>query len=201
MAIPQDISLSILLVHDQPEQAHALQADLEALGHPVLAVCPSGRQARWLRPSLRPDLALIKDRLADMDGLAAAQGLQRQGPLPVVLLLGPERNGQGLGQAEGVYGCLPVAPSVELLGPALASAWQAFQRAQGLQGQVAGMRQGLAERKAIERAKGIVMEQLGLDEAAAQARLEQEAQSQGLSLAQMAEGVIVARSLSQARQK
>jgi response regulator NasT len=193
--------LSLLLVHDQPEQARLLQEALESLGHRVLALCPSGQQACGLRSRLQPDLALIKDRLGDMDGLAAAREMQRRGVLPVVVLLEPGRNGVCLNQAEGVYGYLPASPGPELLGPALELVWQRFQRVRSLEGQVAGLRQTLAERKAIERAKGIVMEQLGLGETEARARLEQEAQRQGLSLVQMAEGVITTRSLKEAQPK
>ena len=66
---------------------------------------------------------------------------------------------------------------------------------------MAGPRQTLSERKVIERVKGIVMEQLGLGEAEARSCLEQEAQRQGISLAQMAEGVITTRRLIDAHPK
>lgn len=187
----KSLQLSVLLVEDQPEMGLDLQENLLALGHQVPAVCVSGKQACQLRLALTPDLVLMKSRLPDMDGLAAAHLMQQTGAVPVVLMAAPADGGPPQeAKQSGVFGYLPQPVDPVILGPALLLAWQGFQLVRRLEGDVDGLEKSLAERKAIERAKGILMEQMGLGQKEALARLEQEAQRQGLSLGRMAEGVL-----------
>lgn len=189
----------MLLVDDRQERTRALQGQLEVLGHRVLAVCPSGQQACCLRRSIEPDLVLIACRLPDMDGRDAAREMVRHGHLPILLLADQEQEyAPAAGEQAEVYGYLPASLEPELLGLVLETAWQGIQRIGRLQEQVDGLKQSLAERKTIERAKGMVMEQLGLGADEALERLRREAASRGLSLPQMAAAVLANQGLHHA---
>lgn len=183
--------MSILLVEGSPEVGLALQESLLALGHKVAAVCANGQQACSLCQVRTSDLVLMNARLPDMTGLEAARRMQQAGAVPVVLLAAPEDGGPPAdAKSAGVFGYLPHPADPVLLGPALLLAWQGFQLVHKLKGEVNGLEKSLADRKALERAKGIVMEQMGLSAKEALARLEEEAGRLGLSLGQVARGVL-----------
>jgi len=168
-----------------------LRVSLTGMGHQVVGCAGDGAEACRLRRELEPDLVLMSARLPLMDGAAAAARMTRPRPLPVVLVAG-EADAPLVRRAaqNGVAALVapPLAPGV--LGPALGAAWGHHQRLVRLEGVVEGLKRSLAGRKAVERAKGIVMQRLGLSEKQALARLEQQARRRGVGLHEVAEGVL-----------
>ncbi len=190
------MKLGILLVEDEAAHALALRQALESLGHQVLAWARDGVEANLLRQETNPDLALVDIHLPTMDGIQAAQVMNRHQPLPVVLITGYA--GQVFldrAREAGVYSYLTKPVEAAVLGPAIEIAYQNFQRVQDLEQQVTDLREEIRARKIIERAKGLLMDSLGLGEAEAMTRLQQEARRLSLRLVEVAEGVITAQGL------
>jgi response regulator NasT len=186
--IPEELKV---LVAAEAAPAENLRASLEEMGHRVVGLAGDGTEACRLRQELEPDLVLMAVRLPLMDGAAAAARMTNPRPLPVVLVAEEDdapliRRAAQTGVAALV--APPLAP--EVLKPALSAAWGHHQRLARLEGVVEELKRSLAERKAIERAKGIVMQRLGLGEKQALARLEQQARRQGVRLCEVAEGVL-----------
>jgi diguanylate cyclase (GGDEF)-like protein/PAS domain S-box-containing protein len=77
----------ILIVEDERIIARDLQAQLLALGYAVVGIANTGEQAVQLASALHPDLVLMDIKLGPgIDGVAAAQAIRQQAPIPVVFL-------------------------------------------------------------------------------------------------------------------
>jgi PAS domain S-box-containing protein len=77
----------ILVVEDESVVAWHLQEALQKLGHEVIAVAQTGREAIKLSAEARPDLVLMDIQLqGNLDGVAAAEYIYFQLNLPVVYL-------------------------------------------------------------------------------------------------------------------
>ena len=181
----------VLLAWDQAGEVNRLVRCLTALGHAVAGVAADGRAACRLHHELRPDLAILAERLPGLNGLEAARRMSVRRPLPVVLLAnnGQARPSPGAGP-ELIAGYLSPPWEPSLVGPALALAWENFHRLRRLEDKVRGLSLSLGERKNIELAKGLLMQRRGLSLLQAQECLHGEARRRGLSLAQAALEVV-----------
>jgi response regulator NasT len=93
--------------------------------------------------------------------------------------------------------CRPLAHLVkpirqEDLRVSIALAMQRFEELRRLQDEAASTRQALEDRKVIERAKGVVMRQRGLDEAAAFQHIQKSARDQRQPLIVVAKSILIA---------
>jgi CheY-like chemotaxis protein len=70
-----DHVMRILIVEDELLIALNTQADLEAAGHTVIGIAMTSREAFRLAESSRPDLVLMDVRLAEGNGVEAAQAI------------------------------------------------------------------------------------------------------------------------------
>lgn len=186
-----DRALGVLVVEARPERAQTLARDLKNLGFVLAGVAADGQQACLVCARQAPDLALVASDLPGGDGVEAARAMLRCHPLPVVLLA--ERDDRAFlerAQRAGVRSCLMAPVEAAVLGLALEMAHRNFGRESRLAAEVADLREGLRRRKLLERAKGLLMVQLQVDEAGALARLEEAAQAQGYALHQAAEAVV-----------
>ena len=78
---------SILVVEDEAIVAADLAAKLETLGYHVAGITAAGEEAVALAQSSRPQLVLMDIQLAGaMDGIAAAEAIQRRYDVPVIYL-------------------------------------------------------------------------------------------------------------------
>ena len=69
--------MRILIVEDEPIIALSTQADLEAAGHTVVGLAVTSDEAINLAASCHPDLVLMDIRLAEGNGVEAAQAIHQ----------------------------------------------------------------------------------------------------------------------------
>ena len=82
------IKRRILIVDDDIIAGRELEARVTGLGYEVAAIASSGDDAVAMTARTAPDLVLIDmGSRGDMNGAAAANGLQRRGEIPVVLVI------------------------------------------------------------------------------------------------------------------
>lgn len=111
--------------------------------------------------------------LPGLDGLAAADEVCKERPVPVVLVA-DSFEPLGVARAlatEWVMACLARPVGEDALGAAVALAARRFDQLRALRAEAAGLRQMLEDRKVIERAKGVVMRRCGVPEEEAYRRL------------------------------
>jgi two-component system, response regulator PdtaR len=183
--------LRILIAEDETIIRLDLRTTLEEAGFDVCAEARDGEEAVELAAAEKPDLAILDVRMPKLDGIEAAKRILAERPIPIVMLT-------AYGQEElvaraveaGVFGYL-VKPFRETdLLPAIATATARHEELLALREEADSLAEALAARKAIERAKGILMQREGLSEEEAFARLRKASQISGRPLKVVAEALI-----------
>jgi response regulator NasT len=190
-APPRKRSLRILIVEDETIVELGLRAELTKLGHEVVAHAASADEARALFKEKTPDLVMMDIRLGADDGIELAQELLSQKRVPMIVLsaYSDQELVNRAGEA-GVFGYLIKPASREALGAQIEVAVQRFGDAERLRLEKEHLAQTLETRKLVEKAKGIFMKRLNLDEAEAHRRLQTESQKRRMSLPELAKRII-----------
>jgi response regulator NasT len=189
-------TLRVLLADDESIRLLSLRAQLNALGHKVVAEASTGQEAVTLAGTTAPDLAIMDIKMPGMDGIEAAELITRERPIPIILLTAyseAELVERAVQANVAAYLMKPVAP--EDLLPAITLALARFRQFQALRQEVDDLRGALEARKVIERAKGILMRRLELTEEEAFRRLQRQSQSTNRKLAEVAQAIVLADSL------
>jgi response regulator NasT len=181
----------ILIGEDETIIRLDLRALLERAGFEVCAEARDGEEAVALALSTRPDLALLDVKMPRLDGIDAARRILEERPIPIVIVTAyGEQELVARAVEAGVFGYL-VKPFRETdLLPAIETARARHLELEALRGEAASLSEALAARKAIERAKGLLMEREGLTEQEAFARLRKASQISGRPLRVVAEALV-----------
>jgi AmiR/NasT family two-component response regulator len=181
----------ILIAEDETIIRLDLRDLLEKAGFDVCAEAKDGVEAVELARASLPDLAIMDVKMPRLDGIDAARTILEERPIPIVMLT-------AYGQQElvsraveaGVFGYL-VKPFRESdLLPAIATARARHEELAAVREEAESLAEALAARKAIERAKGILMAKEGLTEADAFARLRKASQVSGRPLKVVADALL-----------
>lgn len=186
--------LTVLVAEDEALIRMDLVETLEELGFRVVAAVGDGRRAVEAASELRPNMALLDIKMPDMDGLAAASEIIGLDSTAVVMLTAfsqPELIQRAV--AAGAMGYLVKPYKPDELRASLTVAWQRYTQLRTEQQKTRELAQSLADRKTIERARGVVQEQLGVSEEEAYSWLRRAAMDQRLSLVEVARRTLEAR--------
>ena len=183
--------MRILIAEDETIIRLDLRDLLERAGHEVVAEARDGEEAVALAREHLPELAVMDVRMPKLDGIEAAKTILAERPIPIVMLT-------AYGQEElvaraveaGVFGYLVKPFREQDLVPAIATARARHEELAAVREEAESLADALAARKAIERAKGLLMEKEGLSETDAFARLRKASQLSGRPLKVIAEAVI-----------
>ncbi|HSO02657.1 MAG TPA: response regulator [Gaiellaceae bacterium] len=183
--------MRILVAEDETIIRMDLRALLEAAGFEVCAEARDGEEAVALARSEQPDLAVLDVKMPRLDGIEAARRILEERPIPIVMVTAyGERELVARAVEAGVFGYL-VKPFRETdLLPAIATARARHDELAAVREEAGSLSEALAARKAIERAKGLLMEREGLNEQDAFARLRKASQISGRPLKVVAEALI-----------
>lgn len=184
--------MRILIAEDEPVIALALVERLRRLGHEPIGPARDGLEALEVARTHRPDLYLFDIDMPRLDGLRAAQVLADEGlRRPVVVLTGVEDPGLvERSVSSGVSAYLTKPIDDRQLDAAIRLAAARHRELLELEAEVQRARQSLADRKLIDRAKGLLMDALKLTEEEAFARLQRAARNRNARLATIAQEVI-----------
>lgn len=181
----------VLIIEDDTLVGMGLRAQLEKLGHEVVAQAASAAEAEATYREHQPDAVLVDIRLDDTDGIELARKLLAERPCPMVILSAYGDNELvERASAAGVFGYLIKPVTAEGLGAQIEVAVRRFQQQEQLIREKDALAQTLETRKLVERAKGIFMKRMNLDEPEAHRRLQLESQKRRMSLAELAKRVI-----------
>jgi response regulator NasT len=164
---------------------------LKRAGMEVVGEARDGEEAVSLARELEPDLAIMDVKMPKLDGIDAARRILDERPIPIVMLTAYGQDELVTRAIEaGVFGYL-VKPFRESdLLPAIQTARARHEELVSLRAESESLAEALAARKAIERAKGLLMEKEGLSEQEAFARLRKASQVSGRPLKVVAEAVV-----------
>jgi response regulator NasT len=185
------IRLRVAVADDEPEVLATVAKMLELLGHEISCRASTGRELVDHCLSQTVDLVMTDIRMPDMDGLEAAAVIYEKVRTPIILLSGHcDKELIERAEENHVFAYLMKPITSMQLEPAIALATRRCEEFQSLQQEADDLRQALADRKLIERAKGLIMKHLNLDEQEAFRRLQKLASSKNKKLIEIAEMVL-----------
>jgi len=188
---PKSARLKIVLVDDDPDRAASVRGALARADCEVVSLLATPIELYRAVAELKPDVIIISSESPSRDAIEHIALLNREAPRPVVMFSG-DRSSDTIRAAirAGVSAYVVDGLAVERLMPILEVAVERFEAEQALREELNHTKTQLAERKLIERAKGIVMKQQRLDEEAAFQELRKFAMDKGIKMADAAEQII-----------
>ncbi len=183
--------MRVLIAEDETLIRLDLRQLLERAGLDVCAEAHDGEEAVELAREHAPDVAVLDVKMPRLDGIEAARRITADRPIPIVIISAYSELTLVERAAEaGVYGYLTKPFREEDVLPALATARARFDELAAAREEAASLADALAARKAIERAKGLLMAKEGLTEAAAFGRLRKASQVSGRPMRVIADAVV-----------
>jgi response regulator NasT len=179
-------ALRVVVSAPSAEARRKICAILATAGCVVTGETDNGPGALRMIQALQPEVAIID--IDSPQGLAAAKMLEEDGQMALVLVgTHPRRENRQVVSGQIMK---PINEAALLTAVEFASAGQL--RVRKMADEVARLRETVATRKAVERAKGILMETLQITEADAYRRIQQQSMNRRVSLRQIAEAIITA---------
>ena len=189
-------SLRIMIADDEPIIRLDLRKTLENMGHQVVGEAGDGAKAIDAARELKPDIIILDIKMPEMDGIEAAKIITTEGIAPVLLLTAySQKDLVDRAKDAGVFAYL-VKPFKEAdLLPAMEIAISRYEEFVELENEVSDLENKLDTRKAVDRAKGILMDQYGLKEQEAFRRIQVQSMNTRKSMREIAEAIIIAHSV------
>jgi AmiR/NasT family two-component response regulator len=183
--------MRVLVAEDETIIRLDLKDLLERSGFEVCAEARDGEEAIALARSEQPDVAIMDVKMPKLDGIEAARRILDERPIPIVMLTayGQDELVQRAAEA-GVFGYLVKPFREQDLLPAIRTARARHEELTALREEAESLAEALAARKAIERAKGLLMQRENLSEQEAFERLRRASQISGRPLKVVAEALL-----------
>jgi response regulator NasT len=164
---------------------------LREAGYNVIGEAANGREAISLARHLKPDLAILDVKMPEIDGISAAELIVSE-KLAAVLMLTAFSQRELVERARdaGAMAYLVKPFSISDLTPAIEMALGRYAQIQALEAEVGELGERLEARKLVDRAKGVLMTNLGISEPEAFKWIQKAAMDQRSSMSAVSEGVL-----------
>jgi response regulator NasT len=171
--------------------ADELHAGLVEAGYNVIGNIPGDIRLPERIALLMPDLIIIDADSSARDVLEHVVVATRDAPRPIVMFTDHSEPGEmRAGLAAGVSAYMVAGLHPQQVMPILEVALARFQVEQRLRAELESVKNQLAERKIIERAKGLLMSKSGCTEDAAFGMLRRQAMDKNLKLVEVAQRIV-----------
>ncbi len=173
------------------QRSRWLRIGLLESGYNIVAVLPADVFLPERLAQIGPDMIIVDAESQARDTLEHVVMATREARRPIVLFT--EDNDTTHVQhaiASGVTAYVVAGLAPDRVKPVLEVALARFEHDEGMRRELAAARSELSGRKAIERAKGILMRTQGIAEDEAYARLRKTAMDRGLKVAEVAQRVV-----------
>jgi response regulator NasT len=180
----------------QVRRGNALRIGLLEAGYDLVASLPADLYLPERIAQLQPDLIIIDAESDARDVLEHIVVASRDERRPIVLFTEDETpSSMEAAMAAGVSAYIVAGLQAERIKPVLNVALARFRQEQKLLDELADTRHKLAERKVVERAKGVLMAHQHLSEDQAYQKLRSMAMNRKLKLAEIAQRILDAEDL------
>lgn len=194
--------MTVMLICSNKALRQRLQDLFRAWGWVVVGETRTGPEALRLLRARQPDLIVVDDELAEMNLSQLMDVISQDRLAPVLLLLSPaNRWGEELLKSQAVLAAVSKPPNETDLYLAALLAEANFAKFAALEQEITRLQDQLQSRKLVERAKGILMETLGLSEQEAYRKMQRESMERRTSMRAIAEAIITAQKFYQNRGK
>ena len=187
----KQVAPRIIVAEDEAIIRMDLIEMLREAGYNVIGEAANGREAISLARHLKPDLAILDVKMPEIDGISAAEVIVSE-KLAAVLMLTAFSQRELVERARdaGAMAYLVKPFSISDLTPAIEMALGRYAQIQALEAEVGDLGQRLEARKLVDRAKGVLMANLGISEPEAFKWIQKAAMDQRSSMSAVSEGVL-----------
>ncbi|MGG5257290.1 ANTAR domain-containing response regulator [Phycicoccus avicenniae] len=181
----------VLVAEDEAIIRLDLTEMLREAGYDVVGQAGDGEQAVELTRSLRPDIVIMDVKMPVMDGLSAAEAIGSERLAPVVMLTAfSQTELVERARDAGVMAYVVKPFTASDVTPALDIALSRWSELKALEEEVADLGDRLETRKAVDRAKGVLMAKLKITEADAFRWIQKTAMDRRMGMREVAEAVV-----------
>nr|WP_068253949.1 response regulator [Janibacter corallicola] len=181
----------VLLAEDEALIRLDLAEMLADAGYEVVGQASNGEEAVSMAESLRPDLIIMDVKMPVMDGLTAAETIGEQRICPVIMLTAfSQKELVERARDAGVMAYIVKPFTVSDVTPAIEVALSRWAEVKALESGVADLAERLEVRKAVEKAKGVLMKKLKISEAEAFRWIQKTAMDRRMGMREVADAVV-----------
>ncbi len=190
-AEPAQSARRIVVAEDEAIIRVDLAEMLTEVGYQVVGQAADGEQAVEMATRLQPDLVIMDVKMPILDGISAAERIGEDRICPVVMLTAfsqtelveRARDAGVMAYVVKPFTAADIAPAVDIA----LSRWAELKE---LEAEVADLGDRLATRKAVDRAKGVLMTKLKITEAEAFRWIQKTAMDRRMGMREVADAVV-----------
>lgn len=185
------MGLRILIIDEDSTRAEALDEALRTAGYEVVGVVDPKEDVLAKMRDLAPDLIIVDMESPSRDTLEDMRRITAERPRPIVMFV-DQSDEEAIAEAmrAGISAYVIDGLNPRRVKPILDVAVARFSEYQKLRSELEQTRMDLADRKVIERAKGLLMQSRGLSEADAYSLLRKLAMDQNQRLVEVARSIL-----------
>jgi AmiR/NasT family two-component response regulator len=181
----------ILVAEDEALIRLDLAEMLVEAGYEVVGQASNGEQAVEMAKELTPDLVIMDVKMPVMDGITAAEHIGSARICPVVMLTAfSQTELVERARDAGVMAYIVKPFTASDLAPAIDIARHRWTEVKALEQEITDLGERLETRKAVDRAKGILMKKLKITEADAFRWIQKTAMDRRLGMREVADAVV-----------
>jgi two-component system, response regulator PdtaR len=183
--------LRVVIAEDEAIIRMDLRETLEEEGYEVIGETGRGDQAVELVRGLQPDLAILDIKMPGMDGLEAARIINGEKICGVLMLTAfSQREVVEQARDAGALAFLVKPFQKSDLIPAIEVAMGRFRELRSLTGEIDALGEQLESRKVIDRAKGLLIDELSMSESDAFGFIQRTAMSERTRMRDVADRIL-----------
>jgi len=183
--------LRVVIAEDEAIIRMDLRETLEEEGYEVIGETGRGDQAIELVRGLQPDLAILDIKMPGVDGLEAARIINGEKICGVLMLTAfSQREVVEQARDAGALAFLVKPFQKSDLIPAIEVAMGRFRELRSLTGEIDALGEQLESRKVVDRAKGLLIDELGMSEGEAFGFIQRTAMSERTRMRDVADRVL-----------
>jgi len=164
---------------------------LKEAGYDVVGQAGDGEQAVAMAIELKPDIVIMDVKMPVMDGITAAEQIGKERICPVVMLTAfSQTELVERARDAGVMAYVVKPFTASDVTPAIDIALSRWSELKALEAEVADLGDRLETRKAVDRAKGVLMTKLKISEADAFRWIQKTAMDRRMGMKEVADAVV-----------
>ena len=185
------MKLKVMVIDESAGRAALLQRALTDAGYEIIARVEHGVNLLERVDEVKPDVIIIDMEMPDRDTLEQLHTIHKDQPRPIVMFAdNSESDVIEAAVKAGVSAYVVDGLNPERVKPIMDVAIARFREFQALREELEQTKSTLADRKVIDKAKGIIMKQRGMDEAEAYKSLRKMAMDSNKRISEIAKDVI-----------
>lgn len=187
----QDSNRRVVIAEDEALIRLDIVESLQDAGYDIVGQAANGDEAVEQARTKKPDIVIMDVKMPGCDGITAAEIITKEGIAPVVMLTAFSQQSLVREAADAGAMAYVVKPFVpEKLFPSIEVAIARFNQMVILKEQISDLKQRFIARKKVDRAKSLLMENMGLSEPEAFRWIQKTSMDRRLTMEEVANAVI-----------